>query len=69
LATHFSEFVCDEDCEILGESVPRRFGLAILPDIGLAAGSEDAALIRHARRHGYVIITKYADVPKGEPRP
>jgi hypothetical protein len=58
VATFFSGFVCDEDCENLGESIPRRFGLAILLDIGISEGSADSAVIRHARKHGYIIITK-----------
>jgi hypothetical protein len=58
MATFFSGFVCDEDSEGLDESIPRRFGLAILLDIGISEGSPDAAVIRHARKHGYIIITK-----------
>ena len=58
MKTYFQGFVCDEDCEVLEKSVPRRFGLRSLEEIGISKGTDDAVVIRHARENGVIIITK-----------
>lgn len=55
---YFRGFVCDEDCQHLAESLPSG-DVFTLSDIGITIGrgTPDAAVVRHARESGCILVT------------
>ena len=58
MALYFRAFVCDEDCGNLASSIPRRFGLMSLEEIGISPRTADQVIVKHARNFGCIIITR-----------